>query len=118
MNEQQKAADNGRMMKTLVKYLEEKFGEEVAKKIAEKIARKFGYAAAANIIGGAIPGKKIADVATAGMKYMYFEAKLNPAQRTPYHPTRYEDQYIEFLIYSWARTGKPHYIPDPILYTD
>ena len=116
MNEEQKSIDNGRIMKKMMQDLGSKFGEELAKKIGERIARRLGYATVANILGGAIPGKKIADAATAGFKYMYFEAKLNAFQFTPYHPVKYEDQYIEFLIYSWARTGKPHYIPDPILY--
>lgn len=107
---------NGQEMKRILIYLGNKFGEKVATKIAQKLTKKLGLKMATKLIGGSIPGKLIADAATSGMRWMYFEGSLNNRQETPYHPEKYPDQYVEFLVYSWARTGKPCYIPDPIIY--
>jgi hypothetical protein len=86
--------------------------DKVIHKIAEKIAKKLGLEAALNFITGNLPGKKIADFAVLWFKWLLFEGFLvTYADTNPYDPLEegQQDQYVEYLLYSWARTGKPSY---------
>ena len=106
------SADNARYAMEIGKYLGEKFGEKIRDKIVEKIAKKMGYATAGQFLTGSFPAATLAKFGTGWMKAMKFEGDLvtyGARQGTPYDPKTNEDAYVEYLLYSWARLGKPGY---------
>jgi len=56
--------------------------------------------------------EKLANFTVFFLKVLYFEGFFTLYQNdnwNPYDPVKQEDQYVEYLLYSWAR-GKPGYI--------
>ncbi|KXK05434.1 MAG: hypothetical protein UZ17_ACD001000624 [Acidobacteria bacterium OLB17] len=78
-------------------------------KLTEKIAKRLGMAGYYNVLVGNLPGAKLASFTASWMKLMYFEGYFtaNP-NLNPYDPLKQEDEYVEYLLYSWSR-GKPGY---------
>ncbi|MGI9036261.1 MAG: hypothetical protein ACR2GD_09515 [Pyrinomonadaceae bacterium] len=78
-------------------------------KITGKIAGKLGLDTCCNVLTGNLPGAKLANFTASYLKVMTFESyfNLNP-NLNPYDPITQEDEYSEYLLYSWAR-GKPGY---------
>lgn len=105
-------ADNARYAMEIYKYLGEKFGEKIRDKIIEKIAKKMGYASAGKFLTGSFGAATLAKFATGYMTFFKFEGDIvtyGARQGTPYDPVNNEDAYVGYLLYSWARVGKPGY---------
>ncbi len=62
-----------------------------------------------NVLTGNLPGAKLANFTASYLKVMYFEGYFNVNPNfNPYDPLTQEDEYAEYLLYSWSR-GKPGY---------
>lgn len=78
-------------------------------KFGKKMAKRLGMGSHFNVLTGNLPGAKLANFTASYLKYFYFEGYFssNPGLN-PYDPITTESEYIEYLLYSWAR-GKPAY---------
>lgn len=103
--------------RTIWNYLVNYYGKKLPKdqvvdklnKMTEKLAKNLGLSAYFNVLTGNLPGAKLANFTAGYLKLGTFESyfTLNP-NLNPYDPITQEDEYAEYLLYSWAR-GKPGY---------
>ncbi|MBE7517067.1 MAG: hypothetical protein HS105_10735 [Chloracidobacterium sp.] len=113
IDEKQIKKDGRAIWNYLISYYSKKLPkDQVAdklNKITEKIAQKLGMGGYFNVLTGNLPGAKLASFTASWMKLMYFEGyfSANPGDN-PYDPATQEDEYAEYLLYSWGR-GKPGY---------
>ncbi|MCS6873779.1 MAG: hypothetical protein RML33_02750 [Acidobacteriota bacterium] len=97
----------------LIEYFRKRLKDEVAtkalEKIEEKIAKKLGLETYVNILLGNLPGSSLSKFTVFYLKVLFFEAyfTVNP-DINPYDPIKQQDQYVEYLLYTWAR-GRPAY---------
>ncbi|GEM_PF-1788403 len=99
----------------LISYYKKKLGEKAVdialSKLESKIGKKLGLDAF-SFLRANLPGQKLAEFTCFFLKILYFEGFFSLYQNdswNPYNPIEQEDQYVEYLLYSWAR-GKPGYI--------
>ncbi len=117
MNEAEQKLIVNAMASWMAKHLEDK----LKAKIQEKIAKKLGLASWNNLITGSFPAAKLATFGSGMLKFLTFHGYSSVHVHdnlTQYHPKKQEDQYIEYLLYSWAVNERPGYKPDPILFAD
>lgn len=102
----------------LVTYCRTHAGDTVNEKLGnllDKLAKYLGVSNIHNLITGNFPAQKLASLATGGLKIIYFQGyfdanyvKNNPGTN-PYDPVGDGDNYVQYLLYSWA-LGRPGYV--------
>ena len=97
------------LIKYFRSYVKDKAAERVTN-LMEKIAEKFGVKTFFNLAVGNFPTSKLATFTAGWMKAGYFEGYFSMYPKmNPYSPVEQEDEYTEYLLYSWAR-GNPGYM--------
>lgn len=109
-----KVKQDGKMIwDYLVKYYSSKLTKDKVSgkltKMMEKLAEKLGVSGYFNVLTGNLPGAKLASFTVGYLKLMWMEGyyTANP-NLNPYDPITQEDEYAEYLLYSWSR-GRPGY---------
>jgi RHS repeat-associated protein len=90
----------------LEKKLKEKFGDTVKDEIIKRLAKKAGFASVGNMLTSNT-GPQILSKATVGtFTTLWFEgfATVN-GDYNPYNPATDPNQYTDYMIYHYARTG-------------
>jgi len=105
-------------MAQIKKYLVGKIGGMAWNTLIDKIGDRIGIKVVTDVDGllGLLPGANVAQAvsqfAVGYLWWLYFEGYItvNPGLN-PYNPSKedQQDPYVEFLLYSWYRTGKPVY---------
>ena len=102
----------------LIGYYKEKLGEKASEaalaKLEEKIRKKLNLPSfnLSDLFPAAKVAENLANFTVFFLKILYFEGFFSTYQQdnwNPYDPVTQEDQYVEYLLYSWAR-GNPGYI--------
>lgn len=102
----------------LIGYYKKKLGEKAVEaalsKLEDKIRKKLNLPEfkLSDLIPAAAVAEKLANFTVFFLKVLYFEGFFSLYQNdnwNPFDPVKQEDQYVEYLLYSWAR-GKPGYI--------
>jgi hypothetical protein len=110
--------DSKAICKYLTDYYKKKLGEKAVDaalgKLEEKIRKKLNLSnfSLSDLIPATAVAEKLANFTVFFLKVLYFEGFFTLYQNdnwNPYDPVKQEDQYVEYLLYSWAR-GKPGYI--------